>query len=62
MEDLRELLNKHIGDCMEERDGRFYPTEEGCARLKRILLSYGYSVRVSIDENNQFDIKPINTQ
>lgn len=51
----RAALNEVIQRCTEKReDGRYYPTQEGCAILQGWLQENGVPVSVAINSQDRF--------
>lgn len=53
----REDLTGVMQRCLEKRaDGRFYPTPAGCIRLQEMLSEKGLNVKVSISDDQRFEL------
>lgn len=54
----REELTAVIQKCLVKRDdGRFYPTAAGCIRLQEMLAEKGLNVKVSISDDERFELR-----
>lgn len=53
----REDLMGIMQQCLEKRaDGRFYPTPAGCIRLQEMLAEKGLNVKVTIGDDERFEL------
>lgn len=59
MTDMVETAGKireALVSCLEERDGRYYATEAGCARLRGILEMHGIEATVTVGADGRFEV------
>lgn len=43
--------------CVEEQEGRYYATEEGCQKLRDILARHGIKALVRVGADGRFEVR-----
>lgn len=55
--EIAAQVRKAMIDCLDRReDGRYYATEAGCVKLRQILANHGINAKVSIDDDERFEV------
>ena len=55
---LAAKVRQAMIDCLDRReDGRYYATEAGCVRLRKILADHGINAVVEIDSEERFEVR-----